>query len=188
MPSLPPYAPRGLVAERLPLVFPEGTPNRTYRVRELAASTIFTALYIGAVEGADRHLGPAHVHRVTAEQATKADADDREAYGRAVRNKARVPGVRWYTDNTREPIRDGTLRDGLVAIGAVTRREDLPTTFGAARYALSRPSRRCSIRPCRTLSLSGRSPRSRPSIRARAPSPACPSCSPAPRAARPASW
>src|SRR5690606_6077038 len=42
----------------------------------------------------------------------------------------------WYADNTREPIRDETLRDGLVAIGAVTQREDLPTTSGLPRYAL----------------------------------------------------
>jgi hypothetical protein len=47
-----------------------------------------------------------------------------------------VPGTRWYADNTREPIRDETLRDGLVAVGAVVRREDLPTTSGAPRYAL----------------------------------------------------
>lgn len=136
MPPLPPYAPRELVGERLPLVFPEGTPNRNYCVRELAASTVFTALYIGAVEGADRYLGPVHVYRMTAEQAVKPDTADREGYVKAIRKKAQVHGERWYADNTREPIRDETLRDGLVAIGAVTRRTDLATTSGAARYAL----------------------------------------------------
>ena len=136
MPSLPPYVSRDLVAERLPLIFPEGTPNRTYCVRELAASTVFTALYIGAVEGADGYLGPVHVYRMTVEQATKPDAADRDAYVQAIRKKSQVPGERWYADNTREPIRDETLRDGLVAIGAVTSREDLATTSGAPRYAL----------------------------------------------------
>src|SRR3546814_8074269 len=33
-------------------------------------------------------------------------------------------------------FRSETLRDGLVAIGAVTRREDLATTSGLPRYAL----------------------------------------------------
>lgn len=137
MPTLPPYAPRELVLERLPLIFPEGTPNRIYCVRELAASTVFTALYIGAVGGSDRYLGPVHVYRMTAEQATKADVAEREGYVQAIRKKTtEIPGRRWYADNTREPIRDETLRDGLVAIGAVTRREDLATTSGAARYAL----------------------------------------------------
>jgi hypothetical protein len=136
MAFLPPYAPRELVAERLPLIFPEGTPNRPYCIRELAASTVFTALYIGAVEGARRYLGPVHVYRMTVVQAAASGEADRDTYVAAIGKKRPIPGERWYADNTREPIRDETLRDGLVAIGAVVRREDLPTTSGAARYAL----------------------------------------------------
>ena len=137
MNRLPPFVGKELVAERLPLIFPEGTPNRNYCMRDLAASAIFTALYIGAVEGTDRYLGPVHVYRMTAEQAVKADDEERNAYATNVFKKnAPIEGVRWYADNTREPIRDETLRDGLVAIGAVSRREDLPTTSGLPRYAL----------------------------------------------------
>ncbi len=136
--NLPPYVARDLVAERLPLIFPEGTPNRIYCVRELAASTVFTALYIGAVQGSGRYLGPVHVYRMTNKQASKSADADRNAYASAVLDRSgRVFGKRWYADNTREPIRDETLRDGLVAIGAVTRREDLPTTSGLPRYALT---------------------------------------------------
>lgn len=135
----PPYAPRALVLERLPLIFPEGTPNRGYCVRELAASTVFAALYIGAVEGSGRFLGPVHVYRMTGKQAARSEAAEREAYAVGVlRKKIKIPGERWYADNTREPIRDETLRDGLVAVGAVLRREDLPTTSGLPRYALKR--------------------------------------------------
>lgn len=134
---LPPYVTRDLVMERLPLIFPEGTPNRNYCVRELAASTVFTALYIGAVEGNDRYLGPIHVYRMTNLQAQKADAANREIYASDLTKRSfTVPGERWYADNTREPIRDETLRDGLVTIGAVLRREDLPTTSSQPRYAL----------------------------------------------------
>jgi hypothetical protein len=128
---------RDVVAERLHLIFPEGTPNRVYCTRELAASTVFAALYIGAVEGSGRFLGPVHVYRMTDEQAAKPADDARMAYSAVVLGRnSDVPGRRWYRDNTREPIRDETLRDGLVAVGAVTRREDLPTTSGAPRYAL----------------------------------------------------
>lgn len=137
MSSLPAYVTRDLVAERLPLIFPEGTPNRTYCVRELAASTIFAMLYIGAVEGTGRYLAPAHVYRMTVEQASQSDTEDRLAYAKAIVAKRPIPGTRWYADNTREPIRDETLREGLVEIGAVLRREDLPTTSGAPRYALN---------------------------------------------------
>jgi hypothetical protein len=135
--DLPCYATREIVAERLPLIFPEGTPNRTYCVRELSASTVFAALYIGAVEGAGIYLGPVHVYRMTIEQAAKPEDAERRAYAANIlKKKVHVPGTRWYADNTREPIRDETLQDGLVAIGAVLRREDLPTTSGRPRYAL----------------------------------------------------
>lgn len=134
---LPPYVTRALVAERLPLIFPEGTPNRGYCIREMAASTVFTGLYIGAVEGSDRYLGPAHVYRMSSEQEALHEDADREAYAAGVvRKDFEAIGRRWYADTTREPIRDETLRDGLVAIGAVTRREDLPTTSSKPRYAL----------------------------------------------------
>lgn len=132
--ALPPYVPWPLIHERLQLVFPEGTPDRIYCTRELAAKTVFVALYIGAVEGAGRYLGPLHVYRMTEEQADKSDENDRLGYSDAIRTG--IEGKRWYQDNTREPIRDETLREGLVAVGAVTARNDVPTTSGRPRYAL----------------------------------------------------
>lgn len=134
--KLPPYVPRELVAERLPIIFPVGIENRVYCTRELAASTVFAAIYIGGVEGYGGVLGPVHVYRMTAEQAVEAYDEQRHAYAAAIRAKRPVNGTRWYADNTREPIRDETLRDGLVAVGAVIRRDDLPTTSGAPRYIL----------------------------------------------------
>lgn len=134
---LPPYVSRDLVAERLPLIFPEGTPNRTYCTRELAASTVFTMLYIGAVEGTDVLLGPVHVYRMTDLQAADDSDDARHSYCRHLRKrKFTIPGQRWYADNTREPIRDETLREGLIAIGAVLEDKTVSTTSGAPRYAL----------------------------------------------------
>jgi hypothetical protein len=111
MANLPPYITREVVAERLPLIFPEGTPNRNYCIRELAASTVFTALYIGAIDGAGVFLGPVHVYRMTDKQSVKPDEKDRRGYATAILNKrTRIPGKRWYADNTREPIRDGAMR------------------------------------------------------------------------------
>lgn len=137
MPALPPYATRHLVGERLQLIFPEGMHQRKYCVRELAASTVFAMLYIGAVEGSERYLAPKHVYRMTEEQAAKDKVSAREAYSRdAIRPGFTTPGERWYADNTREPIRDETLREGLVEVGAVIAREDLPTTSSKPRYAL----------------------------------------------------
>lgn len=49
---------------------------------------------------------------------------------------SRVHGA-WYAANTREPIRDETLRAGLVALGAVVERQGLPTTSARPRYAVA---------------------------------------------------
>ena len=125
------------VHARLQVVFPEGAPNRNYLTRMLAASTVFTALYIDAVEGSGTYLGPKHVYRMTDEQAAQTDDAARANYATSVlRTGSQIVGRRWYQDNTREPIRDETLREGLVAIGAVTERTDLPTTSSKPRYAL----------------------------------------------------
>lgn len=126
-----------MVAERLPQIFPEGTSNRGYCIQELAASTVFVMLYIGAVEGAGQYLGPVHVYRMTEEQAKRSDQASRLEYASAVFDRKRmIEGARWYADNTREPIPDETLREGLLAIGAAVSRDDLPTTSGRPRYAL----------------------------------------------------
>ena len=61
--SLPPYIDRTSIHRRLQVVFPEGVPQRTYCVREAAASTVFTMLYIGAVEGLDEWVAPKQIVR-----------------------------------------------------------------------------------------------------------------------------
>jgi len=130
--------PREEVHSRLQAIFPDGTPNRNYLTRMLAASTVFTALYIDAVDGSGQYLGPKHVYRMTDQQSELADNVDRSKYATGVlRTGSQIEGKRWYQDNTREPIRDETLREGLVAIGAVIERTDLPTTSSKPRYTLT---------------------------------------------------
>lgn len=128
---------RKQVHDRLQMVFPKGTPNRNYVTRGLAGNTIFTALYINAIEGSGVFLGPKHVYRMTNIQSGKIAVSDRVAYANDVlRSGSFVEGERLYQDNTRESIRDETLREGLVAIGAATERTDLATTSSKPRYAL----------------------------------------------------
>ncbi len=135
--SFPPYIDRSAIHARLPLIFPDGTPNRTYCVREMAASAVFVMLYIGAVEGRDRWLAPKHVMRMTAEQACISDDAARAAYGAdAMKPGFKVPGTRWYEENSREPLRDETIRQGFINNNGVAERPGLPTTSGLPRYAL----------------------------------------------------
>jgi hypothetical protein len=125
------------IHQRLAEIFPLGTPQRNYCTREMAARTVFVMLYIGAVEGSSVWMGPKHVYRMGAGQAALRLEEDREAYIVAVEKRgSQLPIDRWFQDNTREPIRDETLRDGLVRMGAVVTRPGLATTSSRGRYAL----------------------------------------------------
>jgi BsuBI/PstI restriction endonuclease HTH domain len=134
---LPPLLDVPEIHRRLLAIFPEGTSQRNYCTREMAARTIFVMLYIGAVEGSGMWMAPKHVYRMGGSQAARRSDEDREAYIKAVeRPGSGAPPDRWFQDNTREPIRDETLRDGVVRMGAVVTRPGLATTSSRGRYAL----------------------------------------------------
>ncbi len=137
MMPLPPVLAVSDIHDRLQVIFPEGTPNRNYLIREMAAKTVFVMLYIGAIQDAERWLRPDQVTRMTNEQAALTDEEDRHGWRReSMRPTGGTNVDRWYAANTREPIRDESLRDGLVRMGAVREREGLATTSPQPRYAL----------------------------------------------------
>jgi len=127
------------VQERLRQIFPAGTPNRGYCTREIAAKTVFVMLYVGAVERTGVFLRPNQVTRMTDTQAAMWSDPERRAWTQASLSKARRTADGWYATDTREPIRDETLRDGLVPVGAVLVRVNLPTTSALPRYCLAEP-------------------------------------------------
>lgn len=135
---LPPLLPVGDIEERLRLIFPEGVPNRTYCIREMAARAVFVMLYGGAIAGAEHYIRPDQITRMTNRQAVRGSDEQRLAWTSASLRKSRsaIHG-RWYAANTREPIRDETLRNGLIPAGAVVVRPGTPTTSSVPRYALS---------------------------------------------------
>ena len=137
--TLPPAPPVDLIHHRLQRIYPEGSwPKRTYCVREMSAKTIFVMLYTGAVTDRDHWVRPDQVTRMTDGQADRTADADRESWRVASLkpSKSAISG-RWYAANTREPIRDETLREGLVPTGAVKERGDAPTTSAKPRYALT---------------------------------------------------
>jgi hypothetical protein len=127
------------IRERLPSIFPDGTENRNYVIRGMAAKTIYVMLYVDAISGKDRWIRPDQVTKMTDEQAALIDDESRLEWVKA----SLVPGGmtdipnRWYAANTREPIRDETLRSGLIQLGAVVERQGLATTSAKPRYALT---------------------------------------------------
>jgi hypothetical protein len=135
--ALPPLLPFPEIQKRLLEIFPEGTPNRGYCTREIAAKTVFVMLYAGAVEGCGVYIRPNQVTRMTSAQADKGTDEERLAWAKAsLRNEHNIPG-RWYAVDTREPIRDETLKDGFVATGAVLVKPNVATTSSTPRYTLA---------------------------------------------------
>lgn len=125
------------VRRRLEATFPEGVENRGHLVRDMTARTIFAMLYVDAIEG-HGWLRPNQITRMTdAEVQRRGEADRRTWTTESLRPSAGdIPG-RWYADNTREPIRDETLRYGLQPVGALVSREGLGTTSSLPRWALA---------------------------------------------------
>lgn len=137
--NLPPYTTRALVQERLLLIFPEGSvEHRNYCTREIAASTVFTMLYIGAVDGTNRYTAPKQIIKMSDEQEARTNDAARIEYAEdSLRPRFQPDGAAWYADNSREPVRDETLRQGLIPIGAVAELKGIPTSSPKPRYALA---------------------------------------------------
>ncbi len=128
-----------LIAERLPQIFPEGTEHRNYLIREMAAKTIYVMFYAGAIEGSDRWVRPSQVTDMTDEQAQLTDAENRKAWVKMMlSNKKKKPENPWYAANSREPVRDETIRTGLIPLQAVVVRQGIPTTSSKPTYALQK--------------------------------------------------
>ena len=109
--AFPPLLSVPEIQNRLQIIFPEGTTNRNFVIREMAAKTVFTMLYTGGIEGNDRWIRPDQVTRMTDAQSLM--TGDQERQDRAVESMRSAAGNiegRWYAANTREPIRDETLR------------------------------------------------------------------------------
>lgn len=126
------------IQARLLTIFPEGTEQRTYLTREMAAKTVFTALYANAIEGLDRWIRPNQVCRMTDAQTLLLDDGARETWYVESGKNGYVPqvGNPWFADTTREPIRDETIGEGFIPVRAIVERKGLATTSSKGRYAL----------------------------------------------------
>lgn len=135
---LPPVPPLPQIVERLKVIFPEGTDRRQFLTRDMAAKTIFVMSYAGAVQGTDRWVRPDQITRMTDAQAARMDDEARVSWVReSLSGKAPPAGERWYAPNTREPIRDETLRASLQPVGAVVEKAGMAKTSGTPRWALA---------------------------------------------------
>ncbi|UQA60208.1 BsuBI/PstI family type II restriction endonuclease [Polyangium aurulentum] len=135
---LPSLLSRPAIQARLLEIFPEGFPFRNYCTRDTATATVFSMLYVGAVEGTSRWLAPKQVYKMSDEQALLvSDAARLEFARNSLRGGFLPSGLPWYADTSREPIRDETIRQGFLHSGAVIENKEIPTTSSKPRYALA---------------------------------------------------
>lgn len=122
----------------LQLLIPEQLDPQGFVRREMAARTILVMLYAFAVKGEDTWIRPTAVTDMTDRQVAKVTGQARREWLQRVQSSRRPRNVkgRWYGENTREPIRDETLRK-LIELGIVVQRPGLATTSPLPRYALA---------------------------------------------------
>ena len=125
------------ITRRLNMIFSRELDPNGYILREIGSRTVFVMLYTFCVQGSN-WLRPAIVTCMTDAQAAILDEKGRRAWLAHSLNRKKkekdIPG-RWYKENTRESIRDETMRT-LVHLGAIIENTELPTTSPAPRYTL----------------------------------------------------
>ncbi len=135
--ALPPLINVDSVRQRLAAIFPDAFPDRSILVGKMAAQVIFVFLYGGFVEGSARLLRPSLVYFFTAEQARRTRLDERLGWlSTAFKPGHRPSGKRWYADTSRESIRDDLMRNRLLVMGILGRKEGVATTSSAPVYFL----------------------------------------------------
>lgn len=124
------------IQDRLKRIFPRDVDINGYIIREMGAKSVYAMLYCFCVEE-NEWIRPATITCMTDEQAAIQDPESRRQWLMLIQGAKAprdIPG-RWYKPNTREPIRDETLRE-MVRLGAVIERTGLPTTSPLPRYSL----------------------------------------------------
>jgi len=105
----------------------------------MAARSVYVMFYTGAIEGADCWIRPSQITGMSNVQAGLTDEVDRRAWvKRSLTQKNWRPADAWYAENSREPVRDETLRNGFVALRAVIERPGIATTSSKPKYALEK--------------------------------------------------
>lgn len=125
------------ITRRLNLIFTKGLDPNGYILREIGAKTIFVMLYSFSIQGKN-WIRPAVVTCMTDAQSQIKEESARYTWLEDTlnrKNKEKDIQGRWYKENTRESIRDETIRT-LVNLGAIVERGGLPTTSPTPRYTL----------------------------------------------------
>ncbi|MGW3723198.1 BsuBI/PstI family type II restriction endonuclease [Streptomyces sp. NPDC005133] len=133
--------------QRLELILPQTLTGVTYTANPAAAATVFTAMYVGAIDNV-HPIRPTTITWMSNAVADHRDDTHRKAYYAAAISSAGEKAVRelcaaagynrgdsWYANNSREPVRDESIK-ALKENGAILVLTDVPTTSARPRYTL----------------------------------------------------
>lgn len=125
------------IKRKLEHIFPREIDNRGFITRDIGVKTVFVMLYGFCFENME-WLRPVTVTFMTSKQASRTDAEIRKQWLSIMQGRKAPKDIkgRWYAQNTRESIRDETLRE-MVRLNAVKERDGLATTSSHPRYALN---------------------------------------------------
>lgn len=140
MPPLLPILSIEDIQARLKLIFPESFPDRTILVSDMSARAHFVMRYGDFIDGSGHYFRPSTIIRFSLEQAARTADSDRYDW----RSQCHLPGFhpvgkQWYADNTRETLRDDLVRNRMIPMGLIRKREGIPPTSPAPIYALAKP-------------------------------------------------
>lgn len=134
--TFPALLPVDDIRSRLDVIFPQGSSRRANCTTDASARTIAAMLYAGAIEGSDLWVRPQQVYTMSDAQYALDSRGARQAWWSDSLTPRYAAANQWYAANTRESVRDDTIRNGLSPNGAVVERAGISTTSSIGRYAL----------------------------------------------------
>lgn len=131
--------------QRLEQILPQTITGVTFTANRAAAATVFTAMYVGAIDNA-QPFRPTTVTWMSDAVAERRDDDHRRAYyTAAMRNEKAVVdfcaatgydrGDPWFASNSREQVRDDSIK-ALKQNGAILTLTNVATSSARPRYTL----------------------------------------------------
>lgn len=124
------------IGERIKIIIPKELDPNGYILREIGAKTVFVMLFSFCVNK-ENWIRPATITCMNDEISRITDETLRLKWLNTFQGRKApkaIPG-RWYMPNTREPIRDETIRE-MVRLGCVIEKTGLATTSPIPRYSL----------------------------------------------------
>ncbi|SIE78918.1 BsuBI/PstI restriction endonuclease C-terminus [Mycobacteroides abscessus subsp. abscessus] len=144
VPSLPALlSDRAAYKKRLEMILPQSITGTTHSANDAAATVAFVMIYVGAVDGTNP-VRPSTVywmrdsiaqHRTDAERASyyQASLKSERAVDKVQASWGTPPTDLWYKTNTRESIRDDTIKT-WISNGVAADSGTVITTSSQARY------------------------------------------------------